>query len=224
MGYDIDLTRLLTKQYRDLLLVADLLPSRRILQENLKQNFEKITAQGIVNVDGLFKAINTKQKVHVFSQNTNIPEEYLTMLAREIKTYKRKPNRFKDFPELSSDTVVSLEQVGIRNTQQLYDKVLSPASRAQLSSATGLDKDELMKLSKFADLSRIRWVNHTFAYVLYEAGFDTAQKVAEADYNELYERIKELNAARNIYKGNIGLHDMKLCVDAAKQLGQDIEF
>ncbi|MCK4732829.1 MAG: hypothetical protein KAT65_10280, partial [Methanophagales archaeon] len=69
-----------------------------------------------------------------------------------------------------------------------------------------------------------RWVNHTFAYVLLEAKYDTVEKVANADYKELYETIKQLNDERELYKGHIGLHDMKLCVEAAKDVSLDIEY
>ena len=81
-----------------------------------------------------------------------------------------------------------------------------------------------MKLAKLTDLSRIRWVNHTFAYVLLEAGYDTAEKVAAADYKALYETVKTLNEEREIYKGHIGVHDMKLCVEAAEDVSLEIEY
>lgn len=74
------------------------------------------------------------------------------------------------------------------------------------------------------DLSRIRWVNHTFAYVLYEAGYDTTEKVANANYKELYEVIKQLNKERKFHPAHIGLRDMKRCVEAAKGLSLDIEY
>lgn len=67
-------------------------------------------------------------------------------------------------------------------------------------------------------------MNHTFAYVLLEAGYDSAEKVADADYQELYEKVKKLNEEREIFKGHIGVHDMKLCVDAAKDLSFDTEY
>jgi hypothetical protein len=57
-----------------------------------------------------------------------------------------------------------------------------------------------------------------------EVGYDTAKKVAYADYNQMYEKIKQLNEEREIYKGNIGAHDMKLCVEAAQGLDFDIEY
>ena len=81
-----------------------------------------------------------------------------------------------------------------------------------------------MKLTRLTDLSRIRWVNHTFAYVLLEAGYDTAESVAKADYLELYETVKQLKQERQIYKGNIGANDMKLCVEAARGLSFELVY
>ena len=67
-------------------------------------------------------------------------------------------------------------------------------------------------------------MNHTFAYVLLEAGYDTSAKVAQADPAQLYKDVKALNEAREIYKGQIGLHDMVLCVNAAKDVPQEMGF
>ena len=81
-----------------------------------------------------------------------------------------------------------------------------------------------MMLTKLTDLSRIRWVNHTFAYVLLEAGYDTAEKVANANYQELYERVKQLNEEKEIYNAHIGVRDMKMCIEAAKGLDFEIQY
>ena len=67
-------------------------------------------------------------------------------------------------------------------------------------------------------------MNHTFAFVLFESGYDTAKKVASSDYKKLYDTIIKLNEERNIYIGHIGLHDMKLCVEAARDLALEIEY
>jgi hypothetical protein len=57
-----------------------------------------------------------------------------------------------------------------------------------------------------------------------EASYDTVKKVANADYKELYEKVKRLNEEREIFKGHIGLHDMKLCVEAAKGVSLEIKY
>ena len=120
--------------------------------------------------------------------------------------------------------MLSLENLGIKNTLQLYARILTPQNRKELSDQTGISEIEILRLAKLTDLSRIRWVNHTFAYVLFEAGYDTAEKVANADYGELYETVKKVNEEREIYKGHIGQHDMKLCVEAAKDVSFETEY
>jgi len=78
--------------------------------------------------------------------------------------------------------------------------------------------------TKLIDLSRIRWVNHTFAFVLYESGYNTAEKVATADPEKLYEKVKKLNDERKFFPAHIGLTDMKRCVEAAQLVPFDIEY
>ena len=63
-------------------------------------------------------------------------------------------------------------------------------------------------------------------YLKYGGGFlfSSSMDSADADHKELYEKVKTLNEEREIYKGHIGLHDMKLCVDAAKDVSLEIEY
>jgi hypothetical protein len=224
MGYYIDLQSISIDEYKETLKSADLIPSRMILKENIDEIFNIIKKQKIENVDELHKALRNKNNLQDFSKQSGIPEDYLGILIREVNGYRYRPNKIKDFPGVSENVILKLENLRIKNTLQLFDKILTPQSRHDLSSQTGISECEILKLAKLTDLSRIRWVNHTFAYVLLEAGYDTAEKVANADYKALHEKVKTLNEARENYKGHIGLHDMKLCVDAAKDVSLDIEY
>jgi hypothetical protein len=224
MGYYIDLINISIGKYRNILKSADLLPSRLILKDDIDGVFNIIKKQQIKNVDELQNALKNKNKVQDFSKKSGIPEDYLKILIREIKSYRQKPNNIKDFPGIAENVILQLKNFGIINTLQIFDKILTPQSRNEISNQTGISENEILKLAKLTDLSRIRWVNHTFAYVLLEAGYDTAEKVADADYKELYEKVKKLNEEREIYKAHIGLHDMKLCVEAAKDVSLEIEY
>jgi len=224
MGYYIDLKNISLDAYKEILKSADLLPSRMVLKENIDAIFDAINTQKIENVDELRTALKNKNKLQDFSKQSGIPEDYLRILIREVNSYRQKPNKIKDFPGISENVILKLENLGLKNTLQLFDKILTPQSRNELSSQTEISEREILKLAKLTDLSRIRWVNHTFAYVLLEAGYDTAEKVADADYKALYETVKTLNEEREIYKGHIGVHDMKLCVDAAKDVSLEIEY
>jgi hypothetical protein len=221
MGYYIDLENISIDKYKEVLKSADLLPSRMILKNNIDEIFSIIKQQ---NVDELRKSLKSKNKLHGFSKQSNLQENYLKILIREINSYRQNPNKIKDFPGITEEIVEKLAKSGIKNTLQLFDKIITHKSRNEISDQTGISKDEILMLAKLTDLSRIRWVNHTFAFVLLEAAYDSVEEVAKADYKELYETVKRLNKERKLYKGNIGLHDMKLCVEAAKDVSIEIEF
>lgn len=224
MGYYIDLEKISIDKYKETLKSADLLPGRMILKENIDKFFDILKKQTVKNLDELLKILKNKQKLQDFSKQSDLNENYLTILVREIKSYRPKPNKIKDFPSISDNLILKFENIGIKNTLQLFDKILTPKSRIEISKQSGIDENEVLKIAKLTDLSRIRWVNHTFAYVLFEAKYDTVEKVANADYTELYKTIKKLNDEREIYKAHIGLHDMKLCIEAAKDVSLDIEY
>jgi len=223
MGYYIDLTGINIDEYREILKSADLLPSQMILRDNIDEIFGRIKMQEIENVEELRKALGSKKKLQGFSEQSGISEDYLKILIRNVNSYRQRPSKIRDFPDVSEDTISKLEDLGIKNTLQLYDRILTPQSRYEISSRTGISESDLLRLAKLTDLCRIRWVGHTFAYVLLEAGYDTAEQVANANHNQLYEQVKELNEEKQIFRGHIGLHDMKLCVEAARELPFEIE-
>jgi hypothetical protein len=224
MGYYIDLKSVSLDKYRDKLEAADLLPGRILLKEKLDKRFGYFKSIGIKNVAGLQQMLKKKDSIASILKVDLFTEEYLRVLLREINSIHPKPNNLKDFTGISSDTFSALEKVGIKTTVDLYAKIISPLERTMLAEGTGLSPEQIMELTRLTDLSRIRWVGAMFARVLYETGYDTAEKVAKADYAELHRRITELNIKRHLFRGNIGLNDVKLCVNAAKELSIDILF
>lgn len=160
MGYYIDLQRITMDQYKAILKSADLLPSRKILQNNIDENFTLIKAQNIANVDELRKALKNKRKVEEFSRKSRLSADYLKILIREVNSYRQPPIKLRDFPGVSANVILKLENLGITNTLQLFDHILTPQSRQALSERAGVDQHDLLTLAKLTDLGRIRWVNH----------------------------------------------------------------
>lgn len=224
MAYYIDLEKITIEKYKKILKNANLIPSWMILKENIEQNLDEIKKQNILNLAELKLALKNKSKVQEFAGQSGLSEDYLIVLRRVINGYHPKPNKFKDIPEINKEVVDRLEILGVKDTLQLYDQVLTVQKRAELAAKSGMSKSEILRLTKLTDLSRVRWVNHTFAYVLLEAGYESAEMIAKADYNDMYEKITKLNKERQIYKGNIGANDMKLCIEAAQGLNFEIEY
>ncbi len=224
MGYYINLKGISIDKYKGILKTTELIPSWKILEEDIDKNIDIIKKHSINNLDELLIALKDKKKIQDFSKQSGLPENYLAVLKRVVNGYRQKPNRIKDISCIAEDIVVRLEKKGIKNTFKLYEEIMTNGKRNKLSKKTGISKDEMMKLTKLTDLSRIRWVNHTFAYVLLESGYDTAEKVANADYRELYETIKQLNEEREIYNAHIGERDMKMIIESAQGLDFEIEY
>lgn len=224
MGYYINLTTITLDAFKEKLRNAYLPPSRAILKERLDERFAHFAKAGIKNLKELQQTLKKKNKLDALSEEICFKGDYLTILLREINSTLPKPNKISDFIGITAETAAKLERVGVKDTQKLYDKVKTPQSRNELSKITGISPDIILELTKLTDLSRIKWVGATFARMLHDIGVDTVEKACSIDPNTLYEKINQINKDRNYYKGQIGLNDMRIFVNAAKDLPLDIEY
>lgn len=224
MGYYIDLASIRLEHYKAKLATAYLPPSRMILKERLDERFDHFHGLGIKNVEELRQTLRKKDKRAELSQVECFSGDYLKILLREVNSTLPKPNRIKEFPGISAETALKLEKIGIKNTPALYDKVKTCESRKELSDATGINESEILELAQLTDLSRIKWVGVTFARMLYDLGIDTVKKASKADPVDLHKKINQLNKEQGIYRGQIGLRDIKIFINAAGEVPLDIEY
>jgi hypothetical protein len=224
MGYYIDLEKISLDDYRGKLESAYLPPSRRILKERINERLGYFKTLGIKNLKELVQLLKKKEKLAELSEIKCFSGNYLIILLRELNSTLPKPNKIKDFSGISESTAGKLKLSGIKNTEHLYEKVVKESGRRELARLTGIDEKEILELTKLSDLSRIKWVGVTFARMLYAVGIDTAEKASKADPVELHAMINRLNREKNIYKGQIGLNDIRIFVDAAKEVSFDIEY
>ena len=224
MAFYVDLKEMSIDQYKKKLTTGDLIPSRMILREDIDQNFTNIKKQKLGNVDELLNALKTKDKVQAFADQSGISHEYLTVLSRELRSFRNTAGRMKEYPDISEETLKSLVEIGVKKSNHLYNKVMTPQSRNALSEQTGIDEKEVLRLTRLTDLSRVRWVNENFARVLIEAGYNSVEKLAHADYKQVYLSVKKVNEEKKYYPAHIGEHDMKLLVDSARELSVDILY
>ena len=223
-NYYINLNNYSLSDYAKELEHTELLPSRKIIQENTKERFSRLNKEGIKNLNDVITVLKSKDQVKAFAKKTSLPEEFLIILVREIKSFKPKPVKLNDLPAISKTTIKKLETIGIKNTKELFKFVTTEKSRQELSSKTGINSKEIIELTKLTDVSRIKWVGANFARVLVDSSYDTVKKVARADYKKLLEEINKINVDKKYYKGKLGLNDMKLCVLAAKSVPDAIKY
>lgn len=224
MGYYIDLEKITLEEYQKKLEKAYLPPSRQILKENLDIRFSEFQNLEINNILELREFLKKKDKISDLSKKNCFSTDYLNVLLREIKSLLPKPKKLCNFTSISEKTIDKLVENGIKNTEKLYDKILTAIDRKKLCNSMKIDENEILKLTKLTDLSRIKWVGITYAQILYDLGVDTVEKVTKSDSHDLHSKINQLIKKKNIYKGQIGLNDVNILIETAKELTLDIEY
>lgn len=224
MGYYIDLEKITIDDYRRKLKSAYLPPSRMILKEKLDERFGYLKRIGIKNVKGLIQLLKKKDKFAELSKIDCFSGDYLTILLRELNSILPKPNKLADFTGISENTIDKLEKIGIKSTEKLYDKVIKKSDRKELADSTGIDYQDILELTKLTDLSRIKWVGVTYAQILYDLGVDTVEKVSKSVPSDLHTRVNQFIKEKSIFKGQIGLNDIKILIEAATEIPLEIEY
>lgn len=224
MGYYIDLAKISIDAYCLKLESAYLPPSRLMLKEKTAERLGYFKSIGISNIKELIQLLKKKDKFTELSKVACLSNEFLTLLLRELNSTLPKPNKIADFKGIAKETVQILETMGINNTEKLYQHVLTKKMRQKFADTSGIGNQELLELTKLTDLSRIKWVGATFARMLYDLGTDTAEKASKSDPVELHAQITNFNKSNDIYKGQIGLNDIRIFVQAANEIPLEIEY
>jgi len=216
-GYHLDLSAFSLEKLKYLFKNTRLLPSQQILQENIDERFACLEQNGVDNLQQLQKALKTKSDVQSFAKVTGLPIDYLTILRREVNSYQPKPINLKDFPCVNPEVVDKLEQIGIKNTKQLFVNVLTRKERSEFANQNQIEYEDILELTKLTDVARMKWVGPKFARLLVESEYDTVEKVANSNYEELYQALVRINEESGIYKGKFGIEDLKSWVDVVVQ-------
>ena len=209
MGFYIDLSQISLDEYQRKLTTGYLLPSQQILKENIDTRFRVLHEYHINNMHQLQQTLKTKAKVTAFATTTSIPIDYLTILRREVNSYHPQPRKIRDFPSLSEHLKTRLHEIGIKTTKDLFERVATKTERTKLQQELEIIDNEVLELAKLTDVSRLRYVNQTFATLLVNSRYDTVEKISQADHQALFEHLQHINEDKRFFKGRFGLQDMK---------------
>ncbi len=202
MPYNMDLAKISILEYKETLKRQTLLPGRRILHDNIDTNFERMAQYGVRTVAELKKNLSTPKKLSVFSKGTDIENDYLTILKRELGSMEQKPVPLADFPGVDENLIAKLNDSGIKTSKDYYEQA-------------GIKDDEL---SALCDLVRINGVGAVAARMFIEGGYGSVEAVASANAVAMLASITAINEEKQYYKAKLGEKDMQFCIDFAKLL------
>lgn len=216
MSYHLDAENIRLDDLQKRIEATDLVPSRASLLAKIGSKMKALEQQGITTLAGLRNELKTSKRLEALAKATKIEMQYLTLLRREIEGYFPKPFALKSFDWLPRSEIAKLERNGIKDTAALYEAANSRPKRTALVRSTGIESTVLETLAQLADLTRVQWVSPTAARMLVEAGWCSAAKLAKADADELDKAFVRVNAGNRLFKGKIGLRDVKRLIHAAQ--------
>lgn len=216
MAYHIDAENINLADLQKRIEETDLVPSRASLLEKLGPKMKALERHGIRTLACLRDELKTTKRLEAVAKATGIEVQYLTLLRREIEGYFPKPFALKSFDWLPASEIAKLERSGIKDTAALYEATDTRQKRTALVKSSGIDGTVLETLAQLADLTRVQWASPTAARMVVESGYKSAAELANADPGELDEAFVRVNAGNRLFKGRIGLRDIKRLIQAAR--------
>lgn len=142
----------------------------------------------------------------------------------ELKFKYTPPFNLTGFQNIKKEYINKLKERGIRTNNQLLYSCRTIEDRKELAKKISIPLEEINKITKLSDLTRIFAVKATRAQLYYEAGIDTVEKIATLDAVELRNIVVQY-AKENNFPGIPTLpKEAEATVNLAKRLYKVVEF
>jgi len=218
--YHLNIEKYSLQKFKNNLKSRDMIPSRVSLKDELDERFKKLEINGISNLKELIDTLKTKPKIELFSNETGLTTEYLTLLKREAKSYLPNPVRLDKFPGIPAKYVERLEAEGINNSRQLFNEAKDRIERERLSQRTEIPIEIVNELVCLSDLARAYGVGPVFARIIYDVGIKSIKEFVENSAEEFIRIYEE----REQKKADFGVNEIQFSLELAKELDIAIEI
>lgn len=130
----------------------------------------------------------------------------------------------KDIEGIGPAYAKKLEKAGIRTTDALLKAGASAKGRKELATETGISETLILEWVNLADLYRISGIGSEYADLLEEAGVDTVAELAKRVPANLYQKMVEVNQAKNLVNRMPGLSQVTDWIEQAKKLPKVVTY
>jgi predicted flap endonuclease-1-like 5' DNA nuclease len=117
-----------------------------------------------------------------------------------------------------------LESAGVPTQEHLLAKGGTPAGRKELVKSTGIGDALILKWVNRADLARVKGIGEEYADLLEAAGVDSVPELAQRRGDNLFAKITEVNAAKNLVRKLPTAADVTDWIEQAKKLPRVVSY
>ena len=113
---------------------GNIAPDRTILFERKDERRRTLESRGIKTVATLIEAVKTPTRLATLAKQCETGQEYLTILARQARSYRPAPVALARFGGGDDPTPGELAAHGLKNSRHLYDAVARMGSVEALAT------------------------------------------------------------------------------------------
>lgn len=215
-NFSLDLSQMSIEKLENSITNRKMIPSRVLLKENIVDNFQKIKVKEISTVKQLIDKLKSSDKIELFSEQTGISVQYLTLLKREANSYKSKPIKLDTFPGLDEGTLKKLENANLINTKHIFDILNSDNSISNLANQIDLDPTKLEEIVSLSDLSRLYGVGPHFARIIFDSGVKSVKEFKTYTGEQFIKFYEDSTGKR----ADFTIDDINFSIEIAKMIDQ----
>ena len=117
-----------------------------------------------------------------------------------------------------------LNEAAVKTTDDLLEKCSTRSGRRKVAEETGISEKLILKWTNHADLFRIKGVAGQFAELLEAAGVDTIKEFRHRVPANLYAKMEEVNAEKNLCNRIPSVKEIEKMVAQAKEMEPKVEY
>ena len=129
-----------------------------------------------------------------------------------------------DIEGIGSVYAEKLAGAGITTVGALLKAGASPKGRETLAEKTGISGKLILEWVNLADLFRIKGVGEEYSDLLEEAGVDTVPELAQRNAENLYAKLQEVNAEKDLVRRLPAQSQVANWVEQAKKLERVVTY
>lgn len=101
---------------------------------------------------------------------------------------------------IGANYVEKLKKNGITTTETLLERGATTKGRREISQATGISEERILRWVNLSDLFRIKGIGEEYSDLLEAAGVDTVPEMAKRNPENLYEMLMTVNQEKNLVR------------------------
>lgn len=222
--YSTDLTTISLDAFERTILTIDLLPSRKVLAEEISELVPELKAMGINTLEDLRALLRDKGRYSELAAGLSVDEKYLVVLNREVNSYVSKSLPLAQLEVFTEPELARLHGARVRSTKALYERCTLPSDRQEIAVELDLDDERFARALELSDLVRINGVGPAFAHFLRDLGVRSPSDFNRTDPLDVLERYRTSVGEGSSSRPELRLEDLEYCRRFSLRLGNDIEW